>query len=417
MRAPTAMPGRQLRSVGPEVAGAPTGGRAGGSASLVATARPHLRQADLVRVIAAVLVVIIHCAPWPSHATGGAASVYGALSLASRVSLPLFVILSGMFLAYTHAPGSPSSAFWARRLSRSLLPWVPWAVVYFALTVIFQGMSPVPAQSWGWWAGGAGHLFFLILIPQLYLLFVIWPKGPRGAMIAAAAAVLIQVGLQLLRVVLPIHGGAGQVLLLDYGFEEAPFWVGYFAIGILFGLHPEWLQRGGAWRWLTLPAAAGAFVLLSAGLPGRIAVNWGPWVHGTGSFLRPSLLLVTVLVFCGVWTIASALADQLRGWTRRFLASLSRHSLGIYIIHPIFLLGAGPLLEVTPRPFSLQEGLPWSLLPFGILVVGATAFGWLGTRLLASRRLTAWSVGEQVGERGPAGTTAAGGRRQQTATT
>jgi peptidoglycan/LPS O-acetylase OafA/YrhL len=352
--------------------------------------RPHLRQADLVRALAAVLVVVIHCAPWPSHATGAAASGYGALSLASRVSVPLFVVLSGMMLAYTRAPAATGSGFWAKRLRRTLLPWVPWALIYFALTVIF----PDPAQSWGWWTGGAGHLYFLILIPQLYLLFLVWPRGTRGCLVAAAVAVTVQVAVQLLRVALPIHGGLGQVVLLDYGFEEAPFWVGYFAIGVVFGLHPDWLGRGGRWRWLLLPGVALAVALLFAGLPSRIAVNWGPWVHGTGGFLRPSLLLLTVLVFLGAWNVSGALMGSVRGGRNRLTRTLSDHSLGIYIIHPAFLLFAGPLLELTPWPLSLQEGLPWSLLPFAVLVAGATAFGWGLTRILSSFRATAWAVGE-----------------------
>ena len=353
----------------------------------------RLIQADLVRALAAALVVVIHCAPWPSHATTGAASVYGALSLASRVSVPLFVVLSGMMLAYTRRLGTGRSGFWTRRLRRSLLPWVPWALIYFALTVAFQGMSPAPSQSWGWWTGGAGHLYFLILIPQFYLLFLVWPRGTRGCLAAAAVAVIVQVSLQLLRVVLPIHGGVGQVVLLDYGFEEAPFWVGYFAIGVIFGLHPEWLGRGGRWRWAILPAGAGAVALLFAGLPSRIAQNWGPWVRGTGGFLRPSLLLLTVLVLYGTWTVAPILVGPVAGVRSRLTRTLSSNSLGIYIIHPAFLLGAGPLLEVTPWPMSLQERLPWSLLPFAALVLGAIAFGWGMTRILSSFRATAWAVG------------------------
>lgn len=372
----------------------PGDGGAERPAAPTATGRRHLPQADLVRALAAVLVVVIHCAPWPSHATRLAASTYEALSLASRVSVPLFVILSGMMLAYTRSPAAGRSGFWSRRLRRTLVPWLPWAMIYFALTVAFQGMSPWPAQTWGWWAGGAGHLYFLLLIPQLYLLFLMWPRTTRGCAWAAAVAVAVQVGVQMLRVMLPIHGGVGQVVLLDYGFEEAPFWVGYFAVGVLLGLHPDWLGRGGRWRWLLVPGVAAAVALLFAGLPGRIAVNWGPWVHGTGGFLRPSLLLLTVLVFYGSWTLAHRFIGPSGGRRHRLTGSLSRHSLGIYIIHPAFLLFAGPLLELAPWPLSLQEPLPWSVLPFAVLVVGAVCFGWVLTRLLATSRVTSWAVGE-----------------------
>ncbi|HVD03951.1 MAG TPA: acyltransferase [Candidatus Dormibacteraeota bacterium] len=360
------------------------------------TRRKDLGQADLVRAAAAILVVVIHCTPWPSHATTAAASFYNAMNLLSLVSVPLFVVLSGLLLAYSNPTIKPRGQFWSRRLRRTLLPWLLWAGIYFPLTVGFGGMSPAPAADWGWWAGGAGHLYFLVLIPQLYVLYLVWPKGRVSSVVAMGLAVSAQVVLQLLRVVLPIHGGAGQIFLLDYGFEEAPFWMGYFAIGVVLGVHPEWLRSSRWQRWFALPLTLAAAAILLAGLPGRIATNWGPWVGGTGGFLRPSLVLLTAVVFFDLWALSTFLETRLRPWQRRTVVSLSRHSLGIYVTHPIFLLGVGPLMEMMPRPVSLQEGLPWSLLPFGILVVGATAFGWFVSSQLASHRETAWAVGEST---------------------
>lgn len=355
----------------------------------------HLPEADLVRAAAAVLVVVIHCLPWPAQSQGLAHAVYPGAGLLARVSVPLFVVLSGLLLAHSHRCRSTPSArqFWSRRLRRTLLPWVPWAIIYFVLTVRFQGMSPLPGQSWGWWTGGAGHLYFLLLIPQLYLLYWIWPKSARGATVAVMIAVGVQLGAQLARVLLPIHGGWGQVLMLDYGFEEAPFWVGYFGVGIVLGLRPDWLRAPASRGWvaaaLTIPAA----ILLLAGLPGRVAVHWGPWVGGTGAFLRPSLVLLTVVVLADLW----ALAPHVRRWAGQAVArgirSLSRHSLGVYIIHPAFLLASGPLLEVAPRPISLQEPFPESLLPLALLVTSSAVLGWASSALLARWRMTGWAVG------------------------
>ena len=355
----------------------------------------HLPEADLVRAAAAVLVVVIHCIPWPAQNHGLAHTVYPDAGVLARVSVPLFVVLSGILLAHTQRYRAPTPAreFWGRRLRRTLLPWVPWAAIYFVLTVRFQGMSPLPTQSWGWWTGGAGHLYFLLLIPQLYLLYRFWPKSARGATAAMGVALGVQLAAQLARVLLPFHGGWGQILMLDYGFEEAPFWVGYFGVGIVLGLRPEWrrslARRGWVAAALTVPAA----MLLLAGLPGRVAAHWGAWVGGTGAFLRPSLVLLTVVVFADLW----ALAPHLRRWVgpavERSVRSLSRNSLGVYIIHPAFLLASGPLLEIAPQPLSLQEPFPESLLPLSLLVTSATVLGWAASALLARWQLTAWTVG------------------------
>lgn len=363
--------------------------------------RPRLEQAEVVRAVATILVIVIHCAPWPFQADY-TVGLYADLSLISLISVPLFVVLSGLLLAYRHTQPAAAEKFWGRRLRRTLLPWIFWAGIYFALTIGFQGMSPALTASWGWWTGGAGHLYFLILIPQLYLFYVVWPKGGRGSVVAMAVAIVVQVGLQLARVILPIHGGVGKVLFLEYGFEEAPFWVGYFGLGIVLGLHPRWLDLRGALRWLAIPASVGAVILLLAGLPGRLAVNWGPWVRGTGGFLRPSLLAAVTLALFDLWAVAPVLMKRGGAPLRRVVLGLSRHSLGIYIIHPMFLLGAGPLLELAPRPISLKEPLPVSLLPFVLLLVGAALFAWGLTWLLARSRFSAWTVGASEPSSGPA---------------
>ena len=61
----------------------------------------RLREADLVRAAAAVLVVVIHCLPWPAQSQGLAHTVYPEAGLLARVSVPLFVVLSGLLLAHS----------------------------------------------------------------------------------------------------------------------------------------------------------------------------------------------------------------------------------------------------------------------------------------------------------------------------
>ena len=354
----------------------------------------RLGQADLIRAVALLLVVVIHCDAWPRQQGGFASVLYPELDLLARVSLPLFLVLSGVLLAYRHDGSRPDPGFLIRRLRRTLAPWLIWAVIYFGATVAFTGMSADPRQSWGWWAGGAGHLYFLILLPQLYLMFLVWPKGRTGSAVALVASLVVQVGLQLARVLLPLHGGLGTALLLNYGFEEAPFWVGYFGLGIFFGLRLTQLGKPSVLLWAALPAAAAAALLLSAGLPGRIANHWGPWVGGTGAFLRPSLLLLTAVVFLSLWQSAPWILSRGGAWLNRLSQALSRHSLGIYILHPLVLFGVGPLLRAAPGPLTLDQSLPGSLLPFSLLIISVTGVAWAATRVLTRSRFTAWAVGE-----------------------
>lgn len=345
-----------------------------------------------MRAVALLLVVLIHASPWPSR-TGVGAAFYSGLALLSRPALPLFVMLSGILLGPGLRPAEERPGFWGRRLRRTLLPWLPWAGIYFAIDVLFTGMPAAPAASWGWWAGGAGHLYFLLLIPQLYLLLPLWPGSRRGRGLALAAALLVQLGSQLLRVTAQLPG-PGNTLLLSYGFELAPLWVGYFALGLWLSPH---LARPGRWRvpWplLVLGLVAGSALLLW-GPVGLLARHWGPWVGGTGAFLRPELLPLGLVLLLALWRLGGALEGRLGGRSEAALRSLSRHSLGVYIVHPALLLGLGAALNWTPRPLSLDEPWPLSLLPFALLVALALAGGWGLTSVLAARPWTRWAMGE-----------------------
>lgn len=346
--------------------------------------RPWQFEPDLVRFIGLLMVVVIHCAPWPQTA-----GLYATLGLLSRPSVPLFVILSGLLLA----PGLPERArtrpFWYRRLSRTLAPWLLWALVYFGLDVAFEAMPPGWSQSWGWWAGGAGHLYFLLLIPQLYLLLLVWPRTRRAQLMLTLAALALQTTLQLMRTLLPIHGGLWHLVVLDFGFEEAPFWVGYFALGLLLGCALPRLLRARGPLVAYAAALVGAAALLLADPLNAAAVHGGPWLQGTGAFLRPTLPLLTVAVFLASFRVAAWLLPL-----RRVVESVSRHALGIYIIHPAILMATGPLLQVAPGPLSLEQRLPGSLLPFGVLLLACLGGGWAATRLIATWRPASWAVGE-----------------------
>jgi hypothetical protein len=47
--------------------------------------------------VATILVIVIHCAPWPSQASSSAASLYSGLSLISRVSPALGILWTSVW--------------------------------------------------------------------------------------------------------------------------------------------------------------------------------------------------------------------------------------------------------------------------------------------------------------------------------
>jgi hypothetical protein len=250
------------------------------------------------------------------------------------------------------------------------------------------GLSPSWSSVLDWLSGGAGHLYFLIVVPQLYVLLLLWPARRRPLLLVTAAAVALQVALSIVRLEVPMGSpsGAAHQLMLDHGFELFPFWIGYFALGVLAG---RWLaarQGRGLPAWpfaVAVPIAT--WLLLWDDVRG--AAN-AAYVQGTGAFLRPLLLPLAVAICGAVLFGASRVLDRMPR-LRRASDTLSRHSLGVYIIHPLLLALFGRLLLD-----ALHMHLPGSILPF-VAITAASGGGALLISALLARTPLAMAIGEE----------------------
>lgn len=334
---------------------------------------------DAVRVFATLLILVIHADHWPFQQQGTDQAFWQGVDQLSRAALPLFVLLSGFLLAHRRQDQMPIGTFVRRRLGRSLLPWVAWMPVYtlVGLYLTFEIPQSVTGVT-TWWKLGGGHLWYLILIPQLYVVYQLWPRGPRATAIAAAGALLLQTGLVLYRLYMPGDAPLNG-LFLSYGYEFFFFWIGYFALGIALGA-----QSGEGWRrWPAWPfwlaTAGGAALVLTVNVSS--AAN-AIYAQGTGAFLRPDLPLLAVPLFLAVaLTMEPVLATHsgIREWVRR----VSRYSLGIYITHEALMYIPGRFFSL----FLLQQHIPLSILGLVLLVAATLALAYGATRLIVASPL------------------------------
>lgn len=330
-------------------------------------------------MVALLLIMVIHADHWPLQQSGADKSFWAGVDLVARVSVPVFVILSGLLLTYRRQDEMPLAVFVRRRLGRSLLPWIVWVPVYALIGIYFtQEVAPNASGVVSWWLLGGGHLWYLLLVPQLYVLFQLWPRGPHATAALAVVAIALQTGLDLYRLYAspdaPFNGA-----FLAYGYEFFFFWIGYFALGAAVGVRlaghrPTWPS----WPfWLA--AIAGAALLLGRDFGG--AVN-AAFAEGTGAFLRPSLPILTVALFFAVAIVAEPI---MRGHPRlsQAIGALSRYSLGIYIVHEVLTYVPGRLLA----PSLLQRHLPLSIVGFATVVAATLGLAYLVTRLLVASPL------------------------------
>lgn len=344
---------------------------------------PHLVGLDGVRVIATLLIIVIHGDHWPLQQDGADKAVWQGVDLLARASVPLFVVLSGVLLSYRRQDQMPITTFLRRRLGRSLLPWVVWMPIYTLIGVFLTGEVPA---SWvgvrDWWLLGGGHLWYLLLVPQLYVVFQLWPRSVRATGALAVISLAIQVGLGLYRLYAPGDAPLNG-FFLAYGYEIFPFWIGYFAMGIAIGTY---LAKHGARRPVWTAPVAWLGVAVGAALVLLQLVSGAPnatFAQGTGAFLLPLLPVLTMAAFIALAVTTAPILNRNERF-RGIVLAISRYSLGIYIVHEALIYIPGRLLA----PVLLQRHLPVSAFGFALLVALTLALAYLVTRLIVATRLS-----------------------------
>lgn len=132
---------------------------------------------DLMKIVAAIAVIIIHVTAGPSTklpigSFNHMAAVF--LNAWTLFAVPCFIILSGlaMSLGY-HEKAIEYVSFVSRRCRVVLIPYLIWAFAYYGLYLVMG----IRTFSWSGFAIAIGlgkanyHLYFVPIILQLYLLY------------------------------------------------------------------------------------------------------------------------------------------------------------------------------------------------------------------------------------------------------
>jgi surface polysaccharide O-acyltransferase-like enzyme len=327
--------------------------------------------------------VVVHTCHWPYQHDGVDQRLWSGVDLAARFCVPAFVLLSGLLLGLRPGVRERAGAFLRRRARRTLLPFLAWAPLYLLIGLVVTGdVDSSRAGVLDWVSGGAGHLYFLVLVPQLYAVFLLWPRRLRPTLWLAGAALVVQLALEIARLGASLPGPL-ESLLLWKGYELFPLWIGDFAVGVAAGRLLAARGDGGDHPRLALACLA-ALPLTLAGL---LAAP-GTWMRhpdfagGTGAFLLPTLVPVVAAVCGAVLLGAPALLRRLP-WLWRPVRVLSRDSLGVYITHPLlaYLVGRELLAPL------LQDHLPGSAAGFVLLTAATLVLALLVTRLISASPL------------------------------
>lgn len=324
---------------------------------------------ELLRVVAAFAVIAIHVLGPYRYLNG--AIPHGdwvsaiAINGASRWAVPVFIMITGGLLLSDRRPFS-AGHFVRRRVMKVLVPFLVWSVFYAFLAGIslqnvnfsetVQRLSSFHLEETYYHLG-----FFYYFIP-LYLLVpilrpVVQADDPRWLQ-GLLACWLLLCGARLAG----ISFGVVEDLLL-YG--------GYLLLG--YAIHQRQIPIKALIFIGLLALVATEYAAISASVSKGSYTSAGWYSYKT---------LNTVLIAAGVFALGMQVAKSVSQPWQEKVARISRHSLGIYLIHPVFLW---PVRELAFTP-----SMAWLTIPLVTLAVFVLSYA--ASVGLSKWKATAWLV-------------------------
>ena len=325
---------------------------------------------DLLRCVAAVAVVAIHVLGPYREQLGGIPDGEWITAISfnsfSRWAVPVFIMVTGA-LMLSDTRNFDARYYVKRRLGKVLLPFLVWSVFYallsgftlagFDSSVALRTLQTFPEHETYYHLG-----FFYYFIPLYFiipLLKILVRKTDRGSVIGLTCVWLVLTTLFLFKV----DGVWGQKLIL---------FSGYLLLGYCLFQY--------RWPALVLLVPLGiAALLLTDYMVVSTSLAKGEYTVGRWMSYKT---LNTVLIAAMIFALCQRYGERLSEFWKHKLSLMGRYSLGIYLLHPIFLWPV--------REFDLYFFHPGLMIPFWTLVCGGLAL--TASWLLAKNSKTAWLV-------------------------
>lgn len=335
---------------------------------------------DALRAFAIVTVVLVHTL-MPYRELLPDTSPVRVMDDLLHYAVPLFVFMSGALLWTRPWPAEPGAyrAFVQRRVSLIGAPYLAWAVLYLGLRAAGLGenaleLNRIPGLML------TGHVWYhLYFIPMLVTFYLLTPVASKlvhrspEALVLGAYAVRILWGAEII--------GGFESVLGDLGRSYATHVVTHLphmALGAWFAIRqpaaPSWARR----TWPVL-LAVGTAILLAAslGVTTGLPLELRRYVYPVG--MAATLLGIVLLAFRLEPTLERS---------SRITVRAGALALGVFFVHPLFLLGVDVLVAAGPGVGIWLQ--PW--MPVAVFSAVTAASFWTA-RLLARHKATRWLVG------------------------
>ncbi|WP_244987697.1 acyltransferase [Methanoculleus chikugoensis] len=366
------------------------------------------REVEYMRGVAALAVIAVHVSM--NYTRIPAVNLLALLDvfiyISAHFAVPVFIFVSGWVLAARYAGDYSPGEFYRRRAKTILPPYLFFTALYLLVavegTIGFSGVPSLERVVEALLLGNAAyHLWFFVLIIQLYLLFPLIIRGYDFFDRAGASLFLL---LSLFIIQILWNAGAhiaGAYLGLEWYtvlIRLFPSHLLYFALGVHVARHTDDCRS--ALR--SVPpglvlVAAGAGALLLGGIWIASVIRYGS-LAGTTLAVLCIYRILEPLYYVPVIAVLILAAWRLEGTDGLSAAaarSFGEHSYGIYLVHPLVIAAAASL-------WASLTGLAWADWPtYPAVFIAAVLASYAAVRVLAGVPYAGWLLGEPRVRRGP----------------
>ncbi|WED21756.1 acyltransferase family protein [Vibrio sp. JC009] len=329
---------------------------------------------DTLRCVAAVTVIAIHALGPYRHLFGDIpfsewASAVTVNSI-SRWAVPVFIMITGALMLSDKRPFD-LRYYMKRRLAKVLIPFVVWSLFYAYLSGWsaqgYNGEQSVQVLAEGYQHATYYHLGFFYYFIPLYFLIPFFQYMVRNE---REKEINLYLGIWLISSALFLYGVDGP--------WSNQYWLysGYLLLGYLL------YQRLALSKAVTLLFFLAGCLGLASTVWMVITQSLESGEYTVGRWLSYKTLN-TIAVASMIFVLGRACGEQVSLGSGKVIRFISRHSLGIYILHPVFLW---PMIELK----WYEGNHPLLMIPLWVVLSGSGALtiSWL----LSRSRYTNWLV-------------------------
>ncbi|SNX53595.1 acyltransferase [Thermoanaerobacterium sp. RBIITD] len=343
--------------------------------------KSRINEIDILKGIAIISVLMIHTtsnAVVVLNKTSISYFILASINRLTQFAVPAFIFASAMLLMYNYGDKHDWGVFYKRRFKNVLFPYISWTIIYGAYLIVryhmpLKSILTVKNLLLG---GMFYHMYFIVIIVQLYLLFpiilYIYKFINKNFYTVASAIILFQIAdILIFKYLIYKYFQNSSVLFITY--------ISYIIAGMYIGENIP--------KWKKYYTKEGLITLFIALITGYLFVDISLKI-----FINKPVNLNLYNIYWYTFTLTAslffmALSTQISRYHRlsSFLINTGKLSFGIYLIHPLILDILMHFLKTgKPLLFDIYTGVAFVIIfivsyfitkilkkiPWGAIIVG-----------------------------------------------